>query len=880
MSMATEAHARGAAEAPQAARPRTFVPFEKSELEQSIGSRFERIAQTHAQRPAVRESGRSWTYAELNAAANRVARALAAGPGEAEGPIALLMPAGAALFAAMLGALKAGRFYVPLDPALGDGRLAAILAQLAVAVLMTDEASRALAERLSAGRLAILQVDPLTARGPAEDPGAPVSPGALAYVLFTSGSTGAPKGVMHSHRNLLHNVSKLTNGLQIGPEDRLTLLSSPSFGASVSDIFGALLNGACVCPFSVRGDGLGGLADFVEREGITVFHSVPSVYRAFAAALDGRADLSKLRIVKLGGEPILASDFELYRRRFPRGCLFHAGLGSTEVHVIRQWFADHDTPWPGAAPLGYAVDGTDVLLLDEDGREAAEQGEIAIVSTTLPLGYWGDPIRTAEAFRPAPGREGARLYRTGDLGRLLADGCLLYAGRKDSRLKVRGNRVEPEEVEAALTALPGVREAAVAGRDGPEGLRLVAYVVRGAGSRAGIEALRRGLAERLPDFMVPSSFVFLDGLPRTASGKVDREALPAPEPVRPPLEAGFVRPRGEVEETVSRVFAEVLGLDRVGAADDFFDLGGSSLSAIEVLARVHELFGGGLSAVDFLEAPTPAALAARLRDGRAAPANPLVSLQRGTRGPVFLVPGGAGDGADLLVSVRLARSVGAEFTFLGLRSGSAAPLRFDDLAAWGIRQMRAVQPHGPYVLVGECVGGILAFAMACRLRQEGEEIALLALLDTPFPTRRRRLLHALRPLRAPWGDNLSRRLRHHWRILRGLEPARRGAYILEKARVAVSAMASVQGEDRRPLLRRRASYVGLLFGAPVEPFDGPIRLVVSEEGDREGFPTAWARLAPRVDIARVPGDHGTYLPEQVDRFAEVLRRWLEETAPG
>ncbi len=519
-------------------------------------------------------------------------------------------------------------------------------------------------------------------------------------------------------------------------------------------------------------------------------------------------------------------------------------------------------------------------MLDEGGREAAGEGEIAIVSATLPLGYWRDPLRTAEAFAPVPGREGVRIFRTGDLGRLRADGCLLYAGRKDSRLKVRGHRVEPEEVEAALAALPGVREAAVAGRDGPEGLRLVAYVVRTPESRAGIEALRRSLAQRLPDYLVPSAFVFLDRLPRMPSGKVDRDALPAPAPLRPPLESDYVAPQDGFEEAVAGVFAEALGLDRVGASDDFFDLGGSSLSAIAVLTRVHELLGGDLSAVDFLEAPTPAALAARLRAGRAAPAGPLVFLQRGTRGPVFLLPGGVGDGADLLVSVRLARSVGGAFTFVGLRAGSAGALRLDDLAAWGIRQMRTVQPRGPYLLVGECVGGILAFAMACRLRQEGEEVALLALLDTPFPTWRRRLLHALRLLRAPWGDNLPRRLRHHFKVLRELEPGRRGAYVLQKARIAASALAPVGKEERRAVLRRRASYVGRLFRSPLRRLDRAIRLAVSDEGQREGTPSAWSRLAPRVDLARVPGDHGTYLAQHVDQFAGALRLWLEESAPG
>ncbi len=866
--------------APARFRPavRGVVPFEYAEIEQSVGSRFEKMVRAHAGGAAVREAGRVWTYGEINGLANRFARRLGSSPGRPEAPVALLLQPGAPLFSAMLGALKAGRFYVPLDPALPPARLAAIFDALEAAVLVSEEPSNPLARRLAQKSVPILAAEAVSAEDPAENPAVAVSPDALAYVLFTSGSTGAPKGVMHCHRSLLHNVAKLSNGLQIGPDDRLTLLSSPSFGASVSDIFGALLNGASVCPFSVRGDGLRDLAGFLARERITVYHSVPSVFRALAASLGEGTYLSSVRIVKLGGEPVLGTDFELFRRRFPRGCLFHAGLGSTEVSVIRQWFGDHDTPWPGTAPLGYAVEGTEVVLLGEDGREQAEEGEIAVVSRNLPVGYWRDPERTRAAFPPAAGRDGARIYRTGDLGRLLADGCLMYAGRKDSRLKVRGHRVEVEEVEAALASLPGVREAAAAGSEGPDGTRLVAYVVGDAEARPGIAMLRRALSETLPDPMIPSAFVFLNRLPRTESGKVDRSALPAPGSVRPALGVGYVVPRDETEHLVASLFAEVLGLDRVGVDDDFFDLGGSSLSAIGMLARLRERTGCDLYAIDLLEAPSPAALAARLRSGQAFSEGTRVCLQRGT-GPrsVFVLPGGVGDGADLLMIASLARHVGPEFSFFGLRSGSAPAGSLEDLIAWCIRQIRAIQPRGPYDLVGECVGGILAFQVANRLEREGERVASLALLDTPFPTRRRRILHALRALRAPWGDNLIRRVRYHWRALRRLEPAGRRAYIVEKARVAAAALSRGRREARRPFLLRRAAYVRFLLSAVPGRFAGTLRFVESEEGHRKGFAAAWSRFVVRVEVVGVPGDHAAYFAEHVDRFAAALRSELMGT---
>lgn len=856
---------------------RAFARFEASEVEQSIGGRFEKIVRANGPRVAVRGPAGICTYAELNASANRVAHALTTGLHAVPGPVALLLEPGASLLAAMLGTLKAGRFYIPLDPDLGPSRLAAIFGEFDAAILLADEPRLGSASLLAQDRVPVWLVDQVATRGPSGDPGLAVSPDDLAYVLFTSGSTGVPKGVMQSHRNVLHNVAKLTNGLGIAPDDRLTLLSSVSFGASVSDIFGALLNGASVCPFSLRGDGLRNLPAWLARESITICHSVPSVFRAFASALDGRVDLSRLRVIKLGGEPALASDFELYRSRFPKSCLFHVGLGSTEMNVIRQWFADHDTDWPGASPLGYAVDETEVVLLDEEGRETTGEGEIAVIAKTLAVGYWKDKVRTAEVFRPVPGREGARLYRTGDLGRQLADGCLLYVGRKGSRVKVRGHRVELEEVELALAAVAGVREAAVAGREGPQGLRLVAYVVRGADGLPGIGALRRALAERLPDYMIPSSFVFLSELPRTSSFKVDRRLLPEPDSARPDaLETEYVEPRDNREAEVARVFAEVLGLDGVGVEDDFFDLGGSSLSGVDALRRLSDSFGSELSASDLLEAPTAALLASRIQSQAPAGLGALVCLQRGgNRRPVFFVPGGVGEGGDLLVDARLARRVGSEFPFFGFRSG-AAPHVVDELSARNVREMRAVQPRGPYLLVGECVGGILAHAMARKLRETGEDVALLALLDTPFPSPFRRLLHAFRWVRAPWGDNLFRRLRHHWTVLRTLEPPRRGVYTAEKVRVAARRFRAIHGATRQLLQRQRASYVGALFASRPTPFDGRIHLVRSETGRRAGLAAAWVRVAAGIEVADVPGDHESYLREHVDRLAVVLRRWLEQ----
>jgi amino acid adenylation domain-containing protein len=852
--------------------------FPKSEIEQPIHTRFAKVAEAFPDRIAVSAKGVSCSYSELRGAARGVAETLRQRARDRSLPVALLMEPGAPLFASMLGALEAGRFYVPMDPALGEARLRAILAQTDAEMLVTDATCAALVERLGKTQACVVRFEDTTARDLRDGSTVAVCPDDLAYVLFTSGSSGAPKGILQSHRNVLHNIFKLTNGLRLAAEDRLTLLSSCSLGASVSDVYGALLNGGSVCPLSLADGGLLGLRSFVEQQRITVFHSVPSVFRRFVATLDGSEDLSSLRIVKLGGEPVLASDFDLYRRHLPTGCLFHVGLGSTEMNVIRQWFADHETacPWP-VAPVGYPVDDTEVVLLDELGQPAAgDTGEIAVISPTLPVGYWRQPEATGEAFRPVPGREGWRIYRTGDLGRLLPDGCLLFLGRRDSRVKVRGQRVELLEVEAELARAPGIREAAVVTRQGPGGTQLAAYVVPESGSRPGADDLRETLRSRLPEPMLPSVFVSLDTLPLTVAGKVDRQALPAPDSARPLLATPFVEPQGGKEAEIAQLFAEVLELDQVGSRDDFFDLGGDSLLVVEAILQLENAFGRRISPTDFLEDPTPVALAARISAGGAASETRTVTLRagKGLR-TIFLVPAGAGDGGELLVNARLARRLGSETRVLALRAGPPPHPPAEELAAEFVRRIRAIQPDGPYLLVGECVGGILAFAMARRLLRDGGRVALLALLDTPFPTTRRRMRDRLRRLREPWGDNLGRRLRYHRRAVAELESGH-FAYWLARARAAALVLASLWRPERRRLLRRRATYVGSLLRWRPERFDGTVSFIESAEGTPEGSSAQWAKLAAGARVARVPGDHHTYIREHVDSVAAALDQWLEE----
>ncbi|HEX8149381.1 MAG TPA: amino acid adenylation domain-containing protein [Pyrinomonadaceae bacterium] len=602
------------------ARPTNpYEEFAPEEVEQSVASRFESQAAKHGDRVAVRTPAGALTYRELNGAANRCARQILALPAAIE-RVALLFQHDASMVAAVLGALKAGRTYVPVDPSNPAQRNAFIVDDAQVGAVVTDRANRRLADDLASGARVVIEAEEGTSSADdASNPRAHVSPDAPAYILYTSGSTGRPKGVVQSHRNVLHHIRCYVNGLHICPDDRLTLFSSYSFDAAVMDIFGALLSGASLHPYSVREEGVGGLASWLARNEITVYHSTPTVYRYFTASLGGGEELPHLRLIVLGGEEAHRRDFELYKRHFAPHCIFINGLGPTESTLGLQLFLDKRAELERpSVPVGHPVEQTEVLLLDEAGRPATlyGPGEIAIRSPHLALGYWRRPALTAESFRPDPEGGPRRVYRTGDLGRVLPDGSIEYLGRRDSQVKIRGFRVELGEVEALLNSHAAVRESAVVALGNARGeKRLAAYLVARAAPRPSAEELRGFLKEFLPDHMAPTSFVWLDELPLTPSGKIDRLSLP---PLQAAQGDGFAGPRTPSERAVADIWAQVLGLERVGLYDNFFDLGGHSLLATQIVSRIREALRVQVPLRSLFESPNVAGLAAAVEALRGA----------------------------------------------------------------------------------------------------------------------------------------------------------------------------------------------------------------------------------------------------------------------
>jgi len=714
-----------------------FTPFEKIEIEQTIPQRFEECVRRHAEDIALRYDKKSVTYRELNILSNQIANAILRSRGDREETVALILGQGISAVASIIGLLKAGKAYVPIDPWTAPDLMEKFLEACGVDILLSDEMYGA--GLLTAGvyRDRIILIDELTHDVPSSDPQIDFPPDRLAYVFFTSGTTGDPKGVADCHRNVLHNIMRYTNNLQIRTDDRLSLIQPWSFSGTVSSLFSAMLNGARLCLYDLRRDGLNRLASWVRDEQVSIFHSVPHIFEHLVGPGE---DLDSLRIIRLEGDKASPYHIDLFKQNFAEGCVLVNGLGATETGISRQYFVSHETEITGGViPVGYATEDMEVIVTDADGREVAaeEVGEIRVRSPYLAIGYWQRPDLTQERFSVNADDERLRTYRTGDVGRLRRDGCLEYLGRANSEIKIRGQRVETEAIEAALLGSSGIKQALVLGIEGSAGhLSLIAYIIPNSSRRLSVSAIRWELGKNFPEHAIPTKFVSLDAFPVTTSGKIDYAALPAPSAERPPLDVPFKGPRDIVEVHVKKIWEGLLDIRSIGVHDDFFDLGGDSLLATEMLFQIEALFGITLTLNTlWLESTTIAELSLHLR-GQAQAGfwnNPVPLQPHGNKRPLFCVPV---DGGHLWAYRRFAQCFEHDRPVYGLpmrgADGSvAASVTVEAMAENCVTMMRRQQPDGPYFIVGYSSGGIVAYETARQIAALGLKIGLLAVIDSP-----------------------------------------------------------------------------------------------------------------------------------------------------
>jgi len=603
-----------------------FVAFPLEETEQSLSARFEQQAARYPNRIAVSHQGKTISYDQLNRFANRLARQIeqayqASLQGGDEQSVALLLGHDEQAIAGMLAALKCGKVFVAFDPGYPRERLNHMLEDSGAQLIVTNTQYLPLVQSLMDGlgrKVGVLNIDQIDPSLADVNLIQRIDPAQIAYIVYTSGSMGKAKGVMQSHRNVLHFIRNYTNSLHISSDDRLSLIPSFSFSAAMMDVFGALVNGASLYPFDISEDGLDTLADWLNENEVTIYHSVPTIFRHFVADIPDGMTFPHLRLIDFGGEPVSRRDVELYRSQFSPNCILVNGLGATELNVIRQFVMDHETEFLGdGVPVGYAVPETTILLLDENGNEAGynQPAEMVIESRYLSPGYWRQPEQTQASFKVVEGD--LRHYYTGDLGRLRPDGCLEHYGRKDLQVKIRGVRIEPAEIETVLLAQDAIKEAAVIAQDNAAGEKvLVAYMVgKDSADVPVVDILRNLLREKLPPSMLPSEFIFLDAMPLTPTGKIDRRALAIPEKEEiAESKDEYVAPRTAIEEMLVQIGLEVLKVERIGVNDSFFGLGGDSLLAAQFISRVRSTCQVDLPFRVVFRMPTIAKIAAYVEE--------------------------------------------------------------------------------------------------------------------------------------------------------------------------------------------------------------------------------------------------------------------------
>lgn len=576
------------------------------DVDETIYQRFQEVVARDPGALAIRRGSQNCTYGELDRRAQNVARLLGL-PAEANQPavVVLLGTDPVVEISAIIGVIAAGGIVVPIDAREPVRHLTRIVEQSRPSAVLAGQALLSLAVEVASG-VVVREIPGDAASGTPVV--AHVAPDAPAYICYTSGTTGEPKGVAATHRKTVTQARASAEALGHGPDDRHTLLHSLAAGAGRGTLWRALLSGGTLLPRRVSDQGVAGLRDWLESEGATVLFCSPTLYRTFIADLAPTDQLRTVRVLRLVGERVLPEDFASFKRHFARGARFVNAYSLTEVGNVTISVLTHDSIVPDdILPVGYCRPGRRIRIVDEAG-EAVPPGVAGEIVVENP--YVTGPDRL--------GMSAPTMFRTGDLGRMDPDGLLFHLGRRDFQVKIRGFRVEIEGVEATLVRAPGITQSAVVVRKNSQGESMLVAYAAGDSRLIDVERLRAFAVSHLPEGSAPSRFVLLDALPLTASGKVDRRALTALEEATPehgsPASSSA---RSAVEQAVTAIWRELLGHDHFGVHDGFLAAGGDSLLAMRVLTRVRQQLGVEIALPDFLSEPTVAALSLAVECRRA-----------------------------------------------------------------------------------------------------------------------------------------------------------------------------------------------------------------------------------------------------------------------
>jgi amino acid adenylation domain-containing protein len=911
--------------------------------DQGVHTLFEEQAARTPEATALDDGTQRLTYRELNDRAGRVSAALRARGVVPDENVGVCLERSVDFIVAILAVLKAGAAYLPLDPAYPRERLAVMIRDAKARVtlarsalecgsplpLWTSEANRSASTSsptpartttedpaaLHASKAAedcrtpkppvalegapteVLDFATLLAAPATDSPAPHVTGASIAYVMFTSGSTGAPKGAEVRHRGISRLVLN-TDYVQFSTTDVVAHASNICFDAATFEIWGALLNGARLTLLPKESLlSPSALAQEIAARGITVLFLTTPLFHSLAQA--GPDIFGSLRYLVVGGDALSpeAARAVLTSARPPAHLV--NGYGPTETTTFA--ICHHVAAVPEGAssiPIGKPIANTRVYLLDAQRAQVrpGERGEIHIGGPGVARGYASRRGLTAERFIPDPFSTDpeARLYCTGDLGRYLPDGTIEFAGRVDDQVKIRGFRVEPGEIELALQQHPLVGQCKVRAVPGAAAEKMLVGYVTPRNSHAPAEDdLRAFLSTRLPEFLVPAAFVVLPQLPLTPSGKIDIQALPAP--ALQVAARAAVEIADPLEREIAGFWTRILKRDHLSPTDDFFLSGGHSLLAIQLIGQLRDRFGVDVPVRQLFEAPTIRGLAGYISEHQPKPAEYVlqngVQIQRGEkhRRPLFLVPGGWGGDIEFLVYAQLARQIDMALPVYGLRArfSDTDPLGFpsvETMAAAYVKEVRGVQPEGPYLLGGECVGGIIAYEMARQLEEAGAEVKLLLALDTAWPDKAHRRAFESHQRnekwRGIWEWRVRQPAREHLEKLGRLSFAGKVDYVLRRVGRVIGRTAA-PSEPKGPGERERITeYPRMAMNHVPAPYAGKVTLVIDEQAHAQYEALGWgSHHRGPLEIHVAPGDHVTYIREHAPSLAPKLRQLIEQAAP-
>jgi amino acid adenylation domain-containing protein len=707
---------------------------------------FEQQVSLHPDSIALVFEEQQLTYRELNERANQVAHYLRKRGVGPEVLVGVCLERCPEMLIGLLGVWKAGGAYVPLDPAYPMDRLSFMVTDAAVKVLLTDNKHKPLFASVNDEAICLDTDWPAIAQESTSNLPPASDPSNLAYVMYTSGSTGAPKGVMVLQSGLVNYLSWAIKTYSVGAGGSVPVHTSISFDLTVTGLYIPLLAGGRVEILSEDVGGVSLLKALRKGNDRSLVKITPAHLELLNQQISPEEAAGRTKVFVIGGDNLVAESLVLWRKFAPATRLINE-YGPTETVVgccVHEVAADD--PSTGSVPIGRPIANTQLYILDRYRNPVpiGVIGELYIGGAGVARGYLNRPELNQEKFLADPfsSQSGARLYKTGDVARYRNDGILEYLGRVDNQVKVRGYRIELGEIEATLASDPRVKSCAVLVReDEPGDKQLVGYVVPREGRSPTAEDLREFLKQKLPEYMAPAHFVFLESIPLTTNGKVDRKALPAPSNEGVSAGREYVAPQTETEKKLADIWAKLLKVERVGINDDFFDLGGHSLMAMRAVSQIGEMFDLNLPLAVLLEAPTIAALAKKVqkedkqdKEPAQAPSwSSLVPIRAsGSKKPLFLVHGAEG---NILLYRDVTQHLGPDQPVYGLQSqGLNGDGRFlstvEEMATFYLKEIVQAQPRGPYFLGGYCLGGTIAYEMAQQLKAKGEKVEVVIMLDT------------------------------------------------------------------------------------------------------------------------------------------------------